>query len=157
MIIKFLILDAATLLLLSLTLLVTTLPDGMVASLTLLAVVIGPLLVVWITAREARITRREQWVREDIVKTRDETLMAGQRVIHGLVNSNMTAALNNALVSYKALLVLQQADAVRLTADPATLPGLVTVAQNEAAATRVKVAELEAQLADRTNAPLGPP
>ena len=133
-----------------------------VVALFVLAVFAGPLVSVWLTGHLTRTAQEADWERQDEVadrllqaqaataKTSAQTALATSNkleVIHKLVNSNMTAALENEMVAYRTTLVLLEAEHKREPTDQTKLAvNLMTE----------KITELEAQLADRRLANGGP-
>ena len=120
----------------------------------------GPVLMAWVTYRVQRAQRLEDWARQDEVARRVEQVAthaaaAAQTtsdkldVIHTLVNSNMTAALQSEfdavtreLVMMKEVILLNRASGQEPSVD--ALAAITT--------TEAKIAELSSILTDRKTA-----
>ena len=104
--------------------------------------VIGPAFMVWMQGRNRRVEKEIDYAREDSLeqrtKARDDVQSAKLDQIHTLVNSNLTAYMQDTLDARRAYLVLLL-----------STPNPSADAQGFIATTRAKVAELEAQLNDR--------
>jgi hypothetical protein len=126
--------------------------------------VVGPLLLAWLTNRQRRSDKREDWARQDAVAEKAAEaakllLAANERVaktaaetngkldvIHTLVNSNMTAAMQAELdATSRELVSLREITALKQAAGLEPTPAALAAVQ----ATEAKIAELTAALRDR--------
>lgn len=88
----------------------------LVAILGPFAVALGTVIQIHVTGRQRRLEKEQDWRRQDELHARDEAVrladkaeVNGQlKVIHGLVNSNMTAALKSEYDSTLRELVLMR-------------------------------------------------
>lgn len=112
-----------------------------VALIVAVSAMAGPLLLAGRMDRLRRRERMEDYARQDAVAARTAAVTNGKLdVIHGLVNSNLTAALSAELDAKEALLVLLRR--VRVLEPSHEIDATLD-------ATEAKIAELRATLDDR--------
>ena len=123
----------------------------------LIVAVIGPALLSWLTGRQRRAERREDYERQDAVAAKveeaaqaaaDAAASTGEQLqqIHTLVNSNMTAEMQARLVATQGQLVLMRR-VLELNEEAGQRPTQDELAAIDAII--LLVTELEAALADR--------
>jgi D-arabinose 1-dehydrogenase-like Zn-dependent alcohol dehydrogenase len=126
----------------------------LVGALVAIASTVSPLVLAVITGRQRRLEKQQDWARQDQVRQRDRAeqqedtrrLEGKVDVIHELVNSDKTAALQSELVALRGQVVLMKR--VMALNEAAQL---VTTSDEHAALTAVeaRAAEIEAVVADR--------
>ncbi len=116
--------------------------------LALIISVIAPIIVGLITSYSNRADKREQWERDDVVAAKAAEAVKKLDVIHTLVNSNMTAAMQAEYEATKRELVLLL-QVVELNKKAGNAPTTESLAEIEA--TRKKITELTIVLKDRTH------
>ncbi len=121
---------------------------------------LSPLAMAWFTARTKREEREQDWARQDIVAARllvsnkqvaENTRITNGKldVIHMLVNSNMTAAMQNEHDAVIRELAMMR-EVIDLKRAAGQEPSIEVLAAIEA--TEAKIAELKIVLSERLNA-----
>lgn len=113
------------------------------ALLAVFASITAPLILAQRTAAMHREDRLADWARQDALAAKTNGKLD---VIHVLVNSNMTAAMQAELDAIKREIVMMR-EVAALNLAAGREPTVEALAAIEA--TQVKIAELESQLADR--------
>jgi len=128
-----------------------------VAGIVAVSSILGPLLLSYLTNRQRRAEKDEDYARQDEVarkaqaaadKVAEVAKSQGAKLdqIHVLVNSNMTASMQGELDAYKSnLVLLEEISSLRKAAGQDPSPTTMAVIES----TKKKISELDAQLADR--------
>lgn len=123
----------------------------------LIVSLVAPILLAFITNRENRLTKKEQWAREDAVAAKaqqvvqtlkENTTVVNTKLdtIHTLVNSNMTAAMQSELAATRRELVLMK-EVLALKGETPSEAALKEIARTEK-----DIKELVMAIEDRTKA-----
>lgn len=117
-----------------------------VAVIVAISSTIAPLLLAWISGRQRRAEKLEDYKRQDEVAARDKAIDKKLDIIHTLVNSNMTKALQAELEAVLAQVVLlREVTRLKGVAPTPELLDSMEVLDD-------RVSELTIQLKERANA-----